>query len=153
MSAKDKIEALAEEHRALLKRMRDVGTDGICEAYAELFEEFPSVSAVRWSQYTPYFNDGDTCEFRVHEIHVQFDGSKDGGDRDDGFFSSWDISFALRHGEISEDTAGERGAALDAFARLHDSIPEELHHAAFDDHVEVTIRRDGSVDIDQCSHD
>jgi hypothetical protein len=30
---------------------------------AELFEEFPELESFSWTQYTPYFNDGDTCEF------------------------------------------------------------------------------------------
>lgn len=153
MSAKDKIEALAEEHRALLKRMRDVGTDGIREAYAELFAEFPSASAVRWSQYTPYFNDGDTCEFSVREIGVKFDDGDCGGDYDDGFLSKWDVGYAFQDGQISAEVAGEQTKACQAFVRLHRSIPEELHRAVFDDHVEVTIHRDGKVDVDEYSHD
>jgi hypothetical protein len=31
------------------------------------FEECPKVQAVIWSQYTPYFNDGDECVFSVNE--------------------------------------------------------------------------------------
>jgi hypothetical protein len=30
------------------------------------------VKAVRWEQYTPYFNDGDVCEFGVNEPEVGF---------------------------------------------------------------------------------
>ncbi|UDL15302.1 hypothetical protein SEA_KUDEFRE_73 [Gordonia phage Kudefre] len=33
---------------------------------------FPEVEAVRWEQYTPYFNDGDACEFGVREASLKF---------------------------------------------------------------------------------
>lgn len=31
-----------------------------------LFAADPRVSAIQWRQYTPYFNDGDPCEFGAH---------------------------------------------------------------------------------------
>lgn len=33
----------------------------------------PNVAAVKWDQYTPYFNDGDPCIFSVQEPRVIFD--------------------------------------------------------------------------------
>lgn len=30
----------------------------------------PGVEGVVWNQYTPYFNDGDACEFSIHEASV-----------------------------------------------------------------------------------
>lgn len=35
---------------------------------------FPEVEAVRWEQYTPYFNDGDACEFRIYDASVKLVG-------------------------------------------------------------------------------
>lgn len=35
----------------------------------------PHVEAVRWEQYTPYFNDGDACVFNVCEATVRLDVS------------------------------------------------------------------------------
>jgi hypothetical protein len=41
----------------------------------DLYDEFQAafasgVKAITWNQYTPYFNDGDTCEFSVGEYYV-----------------------------------------------------------------------------------
>ena len=47
--------------------------------------EFPEVEAVRWTQYSPYFNDGDVCEFGVNDPHIKFVGQDEGGDYEDGF--------------------------------------------------------------------
>lgn len=46
---------------------------------------FPEVEAVRWHQYTPYFNDGEACEFSIYEAHVKFAGDDDSGESEDGF--------------------------------------------------------------------
>jgi hypothetical protein len=34
------------------------------EAALELFTEYPNLKRISWTQYTPYFNDGDACTFR-----------------------------------------------------------------------------------------
>lgn len=35
----------------------------------------PHVEAVRWEQYTPYFNDGEACVFNVYYVAVRLDVS------------------------------------------------------------------------------
>lgn len=41
----------------------------------EIFKTVPSIKSIYWTQYTPYFMDGDTCEFSIYEIIVS--NSKD----------------------------------------------------------------------------
>lgn len=41
---------------------REIFSDG-CK---DLFISIPEVSSFSWNQYTPYFNDGDECVFRVN---------------------------------------------------------------------------------------
>lgn len=38
------------------------------------FEACPEITSIFWTQYTPYFNDGDACEFSVHELHYTVEG-------------------------------------------------------------------------------
>lgn len=38
-------------------------------AFAEFFDKWPQVHSVWWTQYTPHFNDGEPCEFGVHEFN------------------------------------------------------------------------------------
>lgn len=35
----------------------------------------PHVEAVRWEQYTPYFNDGEACVFNIYDVAVRLDVS------------------------------------------------------------------------------
>lgn len=59
------------------------------DLFAGLFS-FPQLKALVWEQYTPYFNDGDVCEFSVHgySLRVAFHDAEPGDDDyyDDGFF-------------------------------------------------------------------
>jgi len=36
------------------------------EMSTELFNENPTLMGFGWTQYTPYFNDGDVCTFRCN---------------------------------------------------------------------------------------
>lgn len=36
----------------------------------------PKVSKVRWTQYTPYFNDGEACEFSSHGAQISLVGAE-----------------------------------------------------------------------------
>lgn len=35
-------------------------------AISEIFEKHPCLDSFSWTQYAPYFNDGEPCEFHVH---------------------------------------------------------------------------------------
>lgn len=55
----------------------------------EIFEEFPVVEQFSWTQYTPYWCDGDICEFEanVESLSINKDDDED-EDEDDGFMLS-----------------------------------------------------------------
>lgn len=54
----------------------------------------PGVESVRWQQYTPYFNDGEACVFRIYDAYVRIAGDtdQDAGDYGDGYRSNWELS-------------------------------------------------------------
>ena len=54
--------------KELQESFRKDGTKLLLEAFADFFQKYPDVVEVRWQQYTPYFNDGDECVFRVGEF-------------------------------------------------------------------------------------
>ncbi len=51
--------------------------------YFEAVLSDPTVEAIRWTQYTPYFNDGDPCIFSAAGLYVLPDGAKDDTEDDD----------------------------------------------------------------------
>ena len=52
---------------------------GLVEAAANIFlEACPEVTGLHWVQYQPYFNDGESCEFGVHDICFHILTDEDG---------------------------------------------------------------------------
>jgi hypothetical protein len=58
------------------------------EAVTAFLAENPLVERVYWTQYTPYFNDGDTCYFRVKEPCFSVFGDEDASEYEGTYFYS-----------------------------------------------------------------
>lgn len=73
-------------------------TDGFIQKLDEMFAK--GATHVKWEQYTPYFNDGDPCNFGLGEWYVKLpDTAEDAGaDYGDGWESSYDL-----HERFEED--------------------------------------------------
>lgn len=53
------------------------------DAYERLFD-YPQLKSVSWTQYTPYFNDGDECIFSVHGLQTAvLNGAEPGPEYDE----------------------------------------------------------------------
>ncbi len=126
---------------------------------------------IRWRQYTPYFNDGDPCEFSTSEVRFRLNSELDtGGDYEDGFFYHNDPQLAggieteTRYVEYkTPDSYGRRGGwetvttgvvyerhpaadAVDVFSTaFHSGAFENALYDLFGDHVEVTVTPTGIV--------
>lgn len=137
------LKAAAEEASKMAKEC-------LAEGLKTIFAENPKLQAFKWTQYTPYFNDGESCEFSAHTEYpsLKFDGvagEDEEDEEDDGGFFEY----------INYDKAGyspELIKAGDAVKELLGSIQEDDLKKAFGDHVEVTATRKG-FEVDEYSHD
>jgi len=61
-----------EEQRIKLEKLKQEFLESNQKLFKEIVKGFflqnPTVKLVAWDQYTPYFNDGETCTFSVNEI-------------------------------------------------------------------------------------
>lgn len=113
------------------------GRESFGAAFGELFEKHPTLKCVRWSQYTPWFNDGEACEFSVHGWEaVQHDDGVDDGELDPDCYDD----------DIPDDTADDVQA-------IFDLAGDDMFEMIFEDHVEVIANRDGTFQIDEYEHD
>lgn len=55
---------------ALLESLRDEGKRILRDAICAFLAVHPEVQGIRWAQYTPYWNDGDACEFGFNGLEV-----------------------------------------------------------------------------------
>lgn len=77
---------LSKQIEAAKKNMADQSKQFIESAANSLFDRYPFLYSIYWTQYTPYFNDGDTCEFSVHEICYSF------SEQDEEDYFPWETS-------------------------------------------------------------
>jgi hypothetical protein len=134
LSAKrEQIEAAAREQAKAI----------LAPGLQEFMNSHPDVKAIGWTQYTPYFNDGEECIFGVHGLHAS---AKD--ERDDSLYGDgWEEIYS----KVPEGFSPESWKALQELESALSGGEPELK-AAFGDHVQVIVTRDG-VDIDSYDHD
>lgn len=62
---------LQDQINALNNQMKESSKVLMKEAFREFFEKYDDVvENIFWRQYTPHFNDGEACEFSVHDVFI-----------------------------------------------------------------------------------
>jgi hypothetical protein len=137
------IQNLMAKKAELVAEMRAHGASALGEVFKEFFSAHPECQAVRWRQYTPYWNDGEPCEFSTHTFAVKMsDSPESAGDYEDGF-EDW-----------YERRKNESASLLSALtaAREIGKIDDEIFEMSFGDHVKVTATREG-FEVEEYEHD
>ena len=135
----------------------------------EFFEKNPGITGVVWTQYTPYFNDGDTCEFRVNDATFtnapvgelcdvrwgEYDGDVEGvwACENIGYVLNSDRDYYKETKDMILASGGVDVASCVLFNKaIGSSEMESVMQAMFGDHVQVTATRDG-FDVNDYDHD
>lgn len=126
--------------------------------FKELFEKTDKIKSFGWTQYTPYFSDGDICEFSVNCDDPYING--DNIDDIDLDWYDWRVKYYLR-GDKEYANLLEQNPNIDIeackiifeFKEVINSIPEEMLKGLFGDHALVTIHSDGTVNVEEYDHD
>ena len=113
------------------------------------------VDSVRWRQYTPYWNDGEPCTFRVGDVGVKLAGDdEESGDYEDGYRGTWSLKPDKSYAP-PERLAGVAEGALEALEEMTYQGKKSYYDAllaAFGDHAVVTATREGFA-IEYYEHD
>ncbi len=144
---------LAAKKAELDAIMKEHGKSAISAELSGFFAKYPDLT-IRWTQYTPYFNDGDACTFSIHGIYVfKMNPEQDEDDQDDES-ELGSLKFYLDHPEYKRDKDWITQALVEdgkALANLLESNSDALE-AAFGDHMEVVATASG-VEANEYSHD
>lgn len=170
---KTKFDELIAEQKELARKFQVTAQSLFKETTKEFFEKNPAVKAVVWTQYTPYFNDGSTCEFGVNEPsftnaegedldEVSPYGEYDGGKENIWVVEEWSIDSVFdKTKEWMADTrkAIEASGAIlnpqmckEFSSILRSGDFESVMKAMFGDHVKVVATKDG-FDVEEYDHD
>lgn len=141
MEIVEKIKLAVAEFDAKRKELLEQLKADFPALLAPLFEKYPGVKNVRWTQYTPYFNDGDSCEFSSNASWADLNNDADEDDDDDDSET------------VKSQAAEIPDKAEDEFHEVLGSIDDSFYRDLFGDHVEVIVKRDGTITVEEYSHD
>lgn len=135
----EKIKTLKEQAASLAK-------EHMSTAAKQIFEAYPKLQAFRWTQYTPYFNDGDECVFssRAEYASVKYEEYGDAEDEEEGFSEV----YTYKGCDFPEDIQAAHNEIKKGFGIVQD----EDFKAVFGDHVQVTATRQG-FEVEEYQHD
>ena len=123
----------------LRQEMTNIAKENLPLEFKRYFDIWPEAEAFRWTQYTPYFNDGDPCVFRVNSPYVKI--GEEGGDDDEGYLEKYDFE---------DDTKRNRMQEVEDMLNSCEDVLQYL----FGDHCQVTIWRDkNEATVEEYDHD
>jgi hypothetical protein len=139
---------------ALKTELKNAASEAFADLSKDVFTANPSLISFGWAQYTPYFNDGDTCTFSALTSYptVTIKAS-------DGV----EVTYDSNRGEYTDGDDNEiEDTALysEGVDKLEESVQEFLGSfddddllTMFGDHQKVTVKRDGTVDLNDYEHE
>lgn len=167
MSMQNKLKGLIEVQTKLRKEFQTQAQTAFKEVVKEFFDTNTGINLVTWTQYTPYFNDGESREFSMNKAY--FSNAKDTDEFEYGEYDGddetiWSASNPVRHmqGDVNWDketsakvqaTTGLNAESIQEFMDiLNSSAMQDIFEAMFGNHVQVTLTRAG-IEVEEHSHD
>lgn len=169
---------LEKEFEALEQKFREDFLDRIKPLFNKFFDENEEIGAICWTQFTPYFNDGDECVFSVKDVYftnlsnleqietsglIRY-GEIDRSDIQDE--SIWVISaYSLRYA-IKKHNKGDSvpkyyfgwdriknpDVVIKFSELLESNTMKNVLKSLFGDHVSVIVTRDG-ITVEEYDHE
>lgn len=93
------------------------------------------IQSISWTQYTPYFADGDPCEFSTNYEYLDVNGKY-----------SWTLFRDEAWGEADQNVVKNIQEAMRV-------IPDEIYKDVFGDHARITVSKDGTMTVESHEHD
>jgi len=175
------------------KVMEETAKGLFSEMATDLFDQNSALMSFQWTQYTPYYCDGDVCEFSCNgdypTVSMMVDGDLLGYDSNSGEFTvngheeeSVDslqrsfkslgvdeykkngrtYAFDKKTNKVTVDgqkvkTYDERRTMFEGLEKTVGSFmrnfEDEDMETMFGDHVQVTVKRDGTINVEEYQHD
>lgn len=157
------LEALKEKQKEIAKlkaEAQQMASDAFDSFCKEIFEKHPKIESFGWSQYTPYFNDGDTCTFSANTDYISVNGeyvddSKWVSETTVVDWGTWNRDLRVYEGRVEVpnlDYDAELSKGADEITEFLRNFDNDFYIKRFGDHAEITVTKDG-VDVDEYEHD
>lgn len=152
------IKQLIEDFKKQQEEFSKKAKASLTELFKATLEAHPEIHFIAWTQYAPYFNDGEECLFSVHPMFasnctdpsdVRY-GEYEGEDIEEGEAPIW-----VYDGDYGNygDVPANVEASLDELSEvIQSSEIEDVLHTAFGNHVRVVVTREG-ISTEEYDHD
>lgn len=142
----NRIEEIAETYESAKATLVDELEPELGKVFKEIMTDSEKIYSYRFTQYAPHFNDGDPCEFESNHQYGSFFGPV--------LFDEDGYKIEFEDGdELSDyldcEVSGDDIARMKKFKAILDKVPEDFYKDAFGESSEITINRDGSVEVDE----
>lgn len=126
----EKFESFKKQVEDLRMKLQETGEQFLLEHFKETFNKHQNLKEVRWTQYTPYFNDGEECTFRSNHEWADIEGVDGELDYD-----------SKEYKEIKEN-----------IREFLSQFDDELLRNLFGDHVEIIVTKEG-ISVEEYEHE
>lgn len=152
----EQLKEMNAELEALKKAHLEKSKALFTEVSKKVFEAHPALKSFGWTQYTPYFNDGEECTFSANTSYPDIN-EHDGDDInfEDENVTDWSaVKDASGNRPIKKNEMynPELQAALVTVKEFLNNVEDEVLRDLFGDHVRVTVTADGT-EVDEYEHD
>lgn len=140
----ESLDQLVHQIKAFKNKIHAEGKALLEESFKDIFVKHPEIEYITWTQYAPYFNDGEPCEFSVHEPYVKLKGKVYEGHR------YWDLDSNYSFRDTKPDLYKDLDKLYDAFQAC-----EDVMRAAFGDDSQVKVYGfpDFRIETEHYDHD
>lgn len=128
----NRLEQLSKEIKEAQDRFNKEVKDSIQQELKRLFDTYKELNELSWKGYTPSFNDGDPCVFRLSGIEIN-------GESEDDYLE--EHSTLVEPSEELSDAVGE----LQKFMYSNKDYVEKIY--GNDTEVSITRNEDGSLNV------
>ena len=125
------------------KQMVEEGEKIFRKSMKTYFDRNPEVEGICWTQYTPYFNDGEACVFYVNEVYPVTKDALQKLEIDNvfGINCPYDVE--------SDEWDSPAGKELGHIFR---NIPGDVFETMFGDHAIIVMDRN-KIQVEEYSHE
>lgn len=177
-SINDSIKEMQEQMRAIEKKAREEGETLFAKEIQPLFDKYDFLGSISWTQYTPWFNDGDECVFGSHHedaainsvTDIENDTNSEGWENGEDWHNQIGECIKVDNPNYDPEEAqkpwrernrltakqtlwryeGPYGEADNEIRSFLLQFEDNMMKALFGDHAQVTVKRDddGQVKVE-----
>jgi hypothetical protein len=163
MNFEQKLEHLKSKNSQidnLKKEIKDMSSELFDDFRDYIFNKYPQIESFGWTQYTPYFNDGESCVFYANTDYIKI--NEEYVDDSDWFspinivkIGNWNRELRVYEGREEEPNPNYNKNLVDASYEIGDflgNFDNDFYLSKFGDHAEITMTKNG-IDISDYDHD